>query len=120
MRAYVYAQCESCRKALRFLREQGIAVEEVPVRETPPTRAELSTMLRFVGGDVRRLFNTSGRDYREQNLGERLRALTTEDALTLLATNGNLVKRPFLIGAGSGLVGFRPEEWDRWARGGVR
>jgi len=31
----------------------------------------------------------------------------------LLARNGNLVKRPFLIGSGVGLVGFDEAEWAK-------
>ena len=63
------------------------------------------------GGELRRLFNTSGRDYREQKLGEKLPALTPAAALALLAANGNLVKRPFLIGDGVALVGFDALVW---------
>ena len=37
--------------------------------------------------------------------------MTTAAALTLLAGNGNLVKRPFLIGDGVARVGFGEKEW---------
>lgn len=39
--------------------------------------------------------------------------MTTAEAIKLLAGNGNLVKRPFLIGDGWGLVGFNAEVWER-------
>ena len=64
------------------------------------------------GGEIRKLFNTSGVDYREQKLGEKLPKLTETAALELLATNGNLVKRPFLIGESVALVGFDPSTWE--------
>lgn len=73
--------------------------------------AELRTMLAGQGGELRRLFNTSGRDYREQKLGEKLPAMTGAAALALLAQNGNLVKRPFLLGAGVALTGFDETAW---------
>lgn len=108
---YTYANCDRCRTATKWLKAQGIAFAERPIRETPPTLAELRTMLAVRDGDLRKLFNTSGRDYRELQLGEQLAAMTESAALKLLAGNGNLVKRPFLIGAGVALVGFDEAVW---------
>jgi len=110
---YTYAGCESCRRALKWLREEGIVFVEKPIRETPPTPAELRAMIAQQGGELRRLFNTSGKDYRDQKLGERLPTMSEVDAIKLLATNGNLVKRPFFLGEDFGLVGFKPEVWER-------
>lgn len=108
---YTYSGCDTCRKAVAWLRSHGITFDEKPIRVTPPSDAELRAMLAHLGGDLRKLFNTSGRDYREFNMGEQLKTLDTDTALHLLAGNGNLVKRPFLIGGGVGLVGFREETW---------
>jgi arsenate reductase len=63
------------------------------------------------GGDIRRLFNTAGREYREQKLAGKLDGLTVAAALELLTANGNLVKRPFLVGKGVCLVGFDENAW---------
>ena len=114
MRVFAYANCDTCRKALKFLAERKIAHEVVAIREQPPTVAELRAMLGHVGGDLRRLFNTSGRDYQELNLKERLRKLSSEEALALLAGNGNLVKRPFALTASAGVIGFQSAEWERF------
>lgn len=110
---YSYTGCESCRRALKWLREEGIVFSEIPIRETPPTPAELRAMLVHQDGELRRLFNTSGKDYREMKLGERLPSLSEAEAIELLAANGNLVKRPFFLGEDFGLVGFKPEAWER-------
>jgi len=88
--------------------------EEIPIRETPPTKAELRRMLGACGGDLRRLFNTSGGDYRELKLGERLSSMSEDEALDLLVANGNLVKRPFLLDGKGGLVGFKEPEWEAY------
>lgn len=116
---YTYANCDSCRRAVKWLRAQGIAFAEKPIRETPPSPAELRTMLARLGGAgaLRKLFNTSGVDYRAQKLGEKLPALSESEALALLAGNGNLVKRPFALGPGAdakgvGLVGFDEAVWS--------
>ncbi len=108
---YTYKNCDSCRRAVKWLRAAGLAFEERPIRETPPSPAELRTMLAACAGDIRRLFNTSGQDYRALKLGARLPAMSDEEAIALLAGNGNLVKRPFLLGPRVALVGFDEETW---------
>lgn len=111
LKFYAYANCDSCRRAARWLREAGHAFSEIPIRETPPTPAELRTVLTALDGDLRRLCNTSGRDYRALGLAERLPTLSADEALALLAGNGNLIKRPILLGPGVALAGFQPETW---------
>ena len=111
LRIYTLSNCDRCRAATNWLRTQGIAFEEIAIRETPPSFAEFRTMLAAQGGEVRKLCNTSGRDYRDLKLGEKLPTLAPAVALALLAGNGNLVKRPFLIGNGRALVGFDESAW---------
>jgi arsenate reductase len=111
MKLYTLATCDTCRRAVKWLRARGVAFDERAIRETPPTAAELRAMLAAHGGDLRKLCNTAGRDYRDGKFGERLPGLAAPDALALLAGNGNLVKRPFLIGDGVALVGFDEAKW---------
>lgn len=108
---YTYAKCSTCRAAVKWLAARGIVFVEKPIRETPPGPAELKRMLAHQDGQLRRLFNTSGGDYRELQLGSRIDALTTAEAIALLHGNGNLVKRPFLLTDKTGLVGFKEAEW---------
>jgi arsenate reductase len=108
---YAYKNCDTCRKALARLRASETPFEERAIRERPPTKAELTRALAGVGGDLRRLFNTSGQDYRAQGIAERLKTLDENGALALLAANGNLCKRPLVLGPGVTLVGFKPDEW---------
>ena len=104
---FAYSGCDTCRRALRWLAARGIAHRVIPVREQPPTRKELDRLLAAVGGEIRRLFNTSGRDYREQGIGARLGDLSVDEALALLEGNGNLLKRPAVLGPSGATVGFR-------------
>jgi arsenate reductase len=110
LRVYTYAKCSTCRKAVQFLREHQIKFEEVPIRETPPSLAELKSML--VGRSLKALFNTSGLDYKALGLSAKLPGMPEAEALGLLAKNGNLVKRPFAIGKDVRLVGFDEEAWE--------
>lgn len=109
---YTYAKCSTCRNAVKWLREQGIEFTEKPIRETPPSRAELKRMLGYQDGNLKKLFNTSGGDYREMKLGPKLPDMAENDAFALLAQNGNLVKRPFLLTDSVGLVGFKADVWS--------
>ena len=113
MKIYTYKNCSTCRKATKFLDAQGIAYTEIPIREQPPTTAELKKMLGHLDGKLKKLFNTSGRDYREQKLKDTLPTMSTAEALDLLRSNGNLVKRPFVLSKGTGTVGFKEEAWRK-------
>jgi len=110
---YTYKKCSTCRNATKWLAAKGITFEEHPIRETPPNSEALRTMLSARDGEMRRLFNTSSKDYRDAQLKDKLDTMTEKDAFTLLQINGNLVKRPFLIGNGIAVNGFRIEEWER-------
>lgn len=112
-KVYAYRNCGTCREALKWLKARGVAHEVIAIREQAPTVDELSAALAAFGGDVRRLFNTSGGDYRELGLKDRLPSMSAGEACALLASNGNLVKRPFVTGGGAALAGFKPEEWER-------
>jgi len=112
MKIYTYAKCDTCRKAVKWLQARAIVFTEIPIREQAPTEAELRRMLAIYGGDLKRLFNASGGDYRELKLGEKLPAMSEAETIDLLAGNGNLVKRPFLLTERAGLVGFKEAEWE--------
>jgi arsenate reductase (glutaredoxin) len=111
VKVYAYSKCDTCRRALKFLRERRIVFREIAIRETPPTLPELRAML-TARGNIRNLFNTAGADYKALGLSAKLSKLSETEALALLAKNGNLVKRPFLSGEGVNLVGFNAIEWQ--------
>ena len=108
---YAYKNCDTCRKALKWLKENGVPHEVKAIRETPPTAQELMVAVESHGGDLRPLFNTSGGDYRDLGLKDKLPGMSVAEAVSLLSENGNLVKRPFVIGEGVVLVGFKEDEW---------
>ena len=109
---YTLKTCDSCRKATKWLRSNHLPFEEIPIREQPPSLSALQRALANQGGEIRKLFNTSGQDYRALNLKEKLPTLSDQDALALLASNGNLIKRPVLISQKATLVGFNVSSWS--------
>ena len=114
LRVYTYRACSTCRNATEWLNSKGIRYEEIPIRVTPPTTAELANALQAQGGKLRLLFNTSGGDYRALEIKDKLPTMSESEAFQLLNTNGNLVKRPFAIDPAKGitLVGYKADEWQ--------
>ena len=108
---YAYDKCGTCKDALKWLDAHGISHQVKAIRETPPGKTELKTALKLNGGDIRKLFNISGMDYRALGMKEKLPAMSEDEAISLLSQNGNLVKRPLVIGNGIALIGFKPELW---------
>jgi len=113
IRIYEYSKCSTCRKALKFLDNSKVHYEKVPIVETPPAKAELKKMLALQGGNLKKLFNTSGEVYRAMKIGEKLPSMSESEALDLLASNGKLIKRPFALTGDKGLVGFNEDEWKK-------
>lgn len=108
---YAYAKCSTCRDAAKWLLAHGVKFTEKPIYEEPPSPVELRRMLAFQDDNLRRLFNTSGIQYRERGLAAKLPAMSEAESLALLGSDGRLVKRPFVLGAKIGLLGFDADEW---------
>jgi len=113
VKVYEYSKCGTCRKGLKFLDSHNIPYEKVPIVEKAPTKVELRKMLRFYDGNIRRLFNTSGVAYREMGMSGRIKSITADEAIDLLAADGKLIKRPFLLTSSFGLIGFKEDEWKK-------
>lgn len=113
MKIYGYEKCGTCRKAWKWLDENSIEYEKSAIRDTPPTKKELESMLEAYEGNVKKLFNTSGQDYRNGAWKDKLSKLSRDEIIDALASNGNLIKRPFVVVDGVGRsVGFKPEVWE--------
>lgn len=108
---YEYSGCGTCKKALAWLRARGVAVKTIPIREAPPSAAELRRLWEASGLPIRRLFNTSGGSYRAGGFGERLKTMSDDEALAALAADGMLIKRPIVVAGDRVLVGFKEAEY---------
>ena len=107
-----YDRCLTCQKAENWLIENKIAFKKRPIKEENPNAAELRTWAEKSGIPLRRFFNTSGLLYKKLDLKDKLPAMSEEEMLALLATDGMLVKRPLLVTDKTVLVGFRAELWS--------
>ena len=106
-----YPKCTTCQKAQKWLDAKGIPYAPRHIKEQNPTVAELRQWHQKSGLPLKKFFNTSGLLYKEMQLKEKLPAMSEEEQLKLLATNGMLVKRPLLVNDEMVLVGFKAAEW---------
>lgn len=116
MHLFHHPNCSTCKKARKFLDQMKVSYELIDLRENAPTPAQLHQMLANYQDNVKRLFNTSGMQYRELDMKNRLPKMTTSESIALLSSNGLLVKRPFLLSESTepsvALVGFSEAEWS--------
>ena len=107
-----YAKCSTCQKALKWLDSKGIDYEQRPIKEENPTMMELKEWYQKSGLPLKKFFNTSGNLYKELQLKDKLPNMSEEEQLTLLATDGMLVKRPLLVTDRYICPGFKEGDWE--------
>lgn len=108
-----YPKCSTCKKAKNWLDAHGIVYTDRHIKEDNPTAEELRLWYQKSGLPLKRFFNTSGIQYRELGLKDRLPEMSEEEQISLLATDGMLVKRPVIVGGDFVLTGFRESEWEK-------
>ena len=108
-----YPKCTTCKKAEKWLQDQGLEFEKRDIKLQNPSKEELKEWHQKSGLPLKRFFNTSGNLYKEMKLKDKLPERTEEEQYDLLATDGMLVKRPILVTEDKVLVGFREKEWSQ-------
>ena len=108
-----YDRCTTCQKAKKWLDAKGVSYETRPIKEQNPTAKELAEWIKKSRKEAKKFFNTSGLLYREMGLSTKLKEMSEEEMIALLATDGMLVKRPILITEKTVLVGFKEPEWEQ-------
>ncbi|MCI5073021.1 Spx/MgsR family RNA polymerase-binding regulatory protein [bacterium] len=112
LKLYWHPNCTSCKKALKFLDQHKIDYTLIDLREKAPTKKELKAMMLNYPEAEKKLFNTSGQVYRQNNYKEKIAGFSKNDIINELTQNGLLIKRPFLLKEdGKGLVGFKEQDW---------
>lgn len=110
-----YPKCTTCKKAQKWLDEQGIAYESIHMVEQTPTKDQLEAFYKASGLPLKKFFNTSGMKYRELGLKDKLAGMTEDEQLTLLASDGMLIKRPIVTDGQKLTLGFKePEFIENW------
>ena len=110
-KVYQYPKCSTCRNALKWLDQHGLAYRAIDLVAAPPSAKTLRDLHRRSGLPLARFFNTSGESYRAGNFKERLATLTEDQAFAALAADGKLIKRPIVDAGPTVLVGFAPDAY---------
>ncbi len=108
-----YPPCTTCKKAKKWLQDNALEFTARHIKEENPTAEEIDAWQSQSGLELKRFFNTSGLVYKNLGLKDKLPAMSRQEQLTLLASDGMLVKRPILVTDDTVLVGFREKDWEK-------
>jgi len=115
MKLYSYNKCGTCRNAIKDLEAKNIDFEVIDITEKPPSKKVLKSAIKVKG--LQKLFNTSGVQYRELKIKDKLKSMTEAEAIDLLASNGRLIKRPIAVDMDRITVGFDADEYKQvWGK----
>ena len=106
-----YPKCTTCQRAKKWLDAHNLTYTDRHIVEDNPTYDELKRWYEGSGLSLKKFFNTNGMLYKEMQLKDKLSAMSEEEQLKLLATNGMLVKRPLVVEGNMVLTGFKEAEW---------
>jgi transcriptional regulator, Spx/MgsR family len=107
-----YNKCSTCIKARKFLEALNIDFISKDAKLDKPNKEDIKSWYEKSGLDIKKFFNTSGNVYKELGLKDKLAGMSLEDKLSLLASDGMLVKRPILVMEDRVLLGFKEKEWE--------
>jgi arsenate reductase len=109
MKFFSYNKCGTCRKAKKFLDARKVSFNEIDITETPPSKSILKKAIKSKG--MKKLFNTSGEQYKKLSIKDKIGSMTEAQAIELLSSNGRLVKRPIAVDGNRITVGFDEVEY---------
>ena len=109
MKFFSYNKCGTCRKAKKILDAYKLSYDVIDIMETPPPKSVLKKAIKLKG--MKKLFNTSGEQYKKLRIKDKIGDMTEVQAIELLSRNGRLVKRPIVVDGNRITVGFDEIEY---------
>lgn len=107
LKVYGIKNCDSVRKAIKFLKSREIPYTFVDFRQTPVDADIIKSWLQFT--DIKTLFNTRGTTYRTLKLKEL--NLTDTDKQLWLSKENMLIKRPVITFDNHVIVGYNESQY---------
>ena len=106
LKFYGYKKCDTCRKAEKALAKLGREYQFIDITLEPPAQGPLQKMVRQSGAELKKFFNTSGVQYKELGIKDKVPGMSEAQILAMLAGNGRLLKRPLVTDGANSTVGF--------------
>ena len=106
-----YDKCSTCLKALAHLKEKGITVTFLDVKKNPPS-FDIVMMLLSRVENKEKMWNTSGKLYRELDIKNKKLGMSDEEMAKLLSEEGMLLKRPILYNDEKVIIGYKKVDYD--------
>ena len=106
-----YPKCSNCKHAKKFLDENNISYKNRNIVIDNASKKKKKKFLKISGKDIKAFFNTSGNLYKQLNLKDKLQSMSLDEKISLLSTDGMLVKRPILVSDDFVLTGFKEQVW---------
>ena len=107
LKIYGIKNCDSVRKAIKYLKAHEIEYEFIDFRETPVEKDTIASWLQHT--DIKTLFNTRGMTYRTLKLKEL--SLNDNEKQTWLAKENMLIKRPVIEFDNKVIVGYNESQY---------
>ena len=108
MQVFGIANCDTVKKAKKWLDAQAIAYEFIDFKKSPPTEEQVNRWIAQFG--IEKVINKRGTTYRKLT-DEQKSALENGNAVTLLCEFSSMIKRPIVESANINLIGFAEADW---------
>ena len=105
---YHNPRCSKSRGALELLEARGLTPNILRYLETPPSAAELSSLLGKLGIGARQLLRTGEDEYKALNLADS--SLSEAQLIEAMVAHPKLIERPILIAGDQAVIGRPPEK----------
>lgn len=102
LKIYGIKNCDSVKKAIKYLKTHEISYAFVDFRETPVNTREVESWLNYT--NIETLLNTRGTTYK--TLGLKKLNLSDADKILWLSKENMLIKRPVIVSENVILVGY--------------
>jgi arsenate reductase len=102
---YHNPRCSKSRETLKLIEDKGIAPTVVEYLKTPPTAAELATILALLGKSPREIL----RKKEAAEAGIDADALSDAQLIEAMVANPSAIERPIVMSEGKAALGRPPE-----------
>ena len=109
-----YPRCSTSIRISIWLEDNNVEFVDRHIVEDTPTEKELNAWIKLSNKEIKKWFNTSGLKYKELNLKDKLNSMTDNEKISLLSSDGMLIKRPILVLKDNVLIGFKEDEWKKF------